>query len=447
MKPRLYNAAAVALLFVVFAITYKLFVVPVYAYYGMGWRDPPAYMLASSLLMNVTIAFLANPVYRRPSQFFLMIQFLVVFLPASIVCLNVTLPEVREDLAFRMVVFMFIGILFQTLFSQKKGGHSVLRRRIQISKPKMIVAFLCFAVIILACVLFWLGRLFALTSFASMYDQRELLDDQSVGIFLRYGISWVIFIVLPTLLVTGLSLRGWRRAALICFGIVAFFILFGITATKTTLLAPVIIALIYVGLSRTRFSYVLNFALGFAALLAVPIAISAFESLDLVSMVYVGLVNFRIFSVPQTLYVQYLDFFSTHPNTWGSHISVVSWFVTYPFDSPVYALIGDYYYPGSNQTANSGAWAQDGIAGFGLFGIPLMSVLLTGIMRVLDYAADGLDSRKLGAAFAMSGLQLSNVSFFTVLLTGGLAIAIVLLYVVARNLNGVAPPVRGSVVG
>lgn len=434
MKTRLSNAAAVAVLFLIFMYSYKTSIATIYEYYGMGWRNPPEYMLISSFIMNVTLAYIASPVYRRPSQLFLVIQFLVVFLPASIVCLNVTRPEISEDRAFGMIILMYLGILFQSVFSERRSKQQSTIRRGWIIPANLIKFFLYYACLILLGTLYTLGDLFSISDLQSMYEQRELLDDKSASPILRYSISWLGFLVLPTLLIAALNLKHYHRIGLMVFCFIGYFILFGITATKTTLFAPLIIVLIYFALSRSRTSYIKKFSIGFSTLLIFPSLLNLFDYFETFSLIYLSLVNFRIFAVPQALYVQYLDFFSAHPHTFGSHVSVVSWLVSYPFNAPVYLLVGEYFYPGSNMTANAGTWAQDGIASFGLAGIIIMSAMFTAIMRILDSAAEGHDSRKVGAALSMLPLFVSNASLFTTLVSGGLAIAIVLLYVTKRSL-------------
>ena len=435
----------VAVLFVVFTYCYVALIVPTYDYYGLGWRDPPPYMLVAALLMNLTIAYLADPVFRRPSQLFLVVQYLVVFLPASVVCLNVTLPSLDQERVFTMLCFMFFGLLIQTLFNDP--GHASVRIpsiRLWTAKQTLgALAIFCLAIMVM--MLYQLGNIFSLTNLESMYDQREILDDQAVNAALRYSMSWLLYLVLPVLLVVSFAARGRRRWLLLCACLGAFLLLYGIVATKSALLGPAIVGLIYWVLRPGPSSFILRFACGMTVLLMLPLLLAGIQALELLSVLYVGVVNFRMFAVPQALYVQYLDFFATHPNTLGSHVGLISWFVTYPLDAPVFLLIGDYYYPGSNQTANAGAWAQDGIAGFGLSGILLISGLLTVCMRILDSAAREHDARMVAAALSMIALAVCNVSFFTVLLSGGLGIAIALLYLTKGSPAGAGSTRFGSV--
>lgn len=431
MKSRLTNAAFIGAFFFAFLASYRQYIVPTYDYFGVGWRDPPHEMIATAFLMNVVLGFLVNPVYRRPSQLFLVIQLLVVFLPASIICLNVTRPELAFDQLFELVVALFAGMLIQTLFSEGPAGRPAARTR---ARTRTVLHLLFwFACAMLLAAILSLGDIFSLTDFDSMYEQRDILDERQTGALLRYGISWLVSFVIPVLAITALQLRGARRAKLLVFCAMAYFVIFGLTATKTSLLAPLIILAIYWTLAPTRLSFVKKFVLGFTAIVCLPFVLVEFDFLNAVTPLYIAVANFRIFAVPQLLYVQYFDFFNNHAHTFGSHINLVSSLIRYPYDEPVFLIIGEYFYPGSNMTANAGAWAQDGIAGFGLGGIVVVSILITVILRMLDSASRFHDPAMVGGALAMLTLFLSNASIFTTLLSGGLMVAIFLLWYTGRS--------------
>jgi hypothetical protein len=433
MKSRLTNAAFVGAFFIAFLASYRQYVVPTYDYFGVGWRDPPHDMITTAFLMNVVLGFLVNPVYRRPSQLFLVIQLLVVFLPASIICLNVTRPELAFEQLFELVIALFVGMLIQTLFSGGPAGRPAAQTRVR--TRKMLHLLFWFACAMLFAAILSLGDIFSLTDFDSMYEQRDILDERATGALLRYGISWLVSFVIPVLAIAALQLRGARRARLLLFCAMAYFVIFGLTATKTSLFAPIIVLAIYWTLAPTRLSFVKKFVFGFTAIVTIPLVLVEFDFLNAVTPLYVAVANFRIFAVPQLLYVQYFDFFNNHAHTLGSHISLVSSLIRYPYEEPVFLIIGEYFYPGSNMTANAGAWAQDGIAGFGLIGIVLVSILITAIMRVLDRASRGHDPKMVGGAMAMLTLFLCNASIFTTLLSGGLITAIFLLWYTGRPAN------------
>ena len=433
MKRRALNALCVAALFMVLLGTYRNVISPSYAYYGMGWKESNGVVLAIALLMNMSIAFVANPVYSRPSQAFFAVQFLIVFLPASIVCPNTTLPDVPAADVFAMLAGMYVGLLIQTVV-HVRAGHSQRSLRLgMFDRAAVFQALAAFAVVTLALSYYTLRDIFSFSALDSIYAQRELFDDQSLGFGYRYGLNWLSVVVLPALLIASLALKRRPRALAIAACVLGYVVLFGLTATKTALLAPLIILGFYSLLKRRRLSYLAVFAMFLSALLAVPLALAPFDSLADINILYTGLVNFRIFSVPHILYVQYLDFFQTHPLTYGSHISIINKIVDYPFDAPVFLLVGEEFYPGSNMTANAGMWAQDGITAFGVFGIVGVSILFTAVMAVLDKAAEGHDGRSVGAMLSMMTLFISNASLFTTLLTGGLLLGMALLRVTKRG--------------
>jgi oligosaccharide repeat unit polymerase len=418
---------AVGTLYLVFMYTYETQISPFYEYYGMGWRDPSIGVIVLMLALNMSLGFLVSPIYRRPSQLFLLIQFLVVFLPSTVVCLNATRPRLPESETLGMVLLMYAGMLIQLALCDAWPPRAAQSGAHAFDTASVVRVLLVVAVLVLVATIAQLGSIFSLTDLQSMYEQREKLDEQSASAALRYGISWTVYALLPVLLIAATSLARWRRYALMGFCLLGYFVLFGITATKTTLFAPLIIFAIYGCLRRFRSSFVGIVAVGIAVLLLVPVVLSALGASDLVVKLYTSVVNFRIFSVPQLLYVQYQDFFSDHELTLGSHVTGISYLIAYPYDQPVYLVIGEYFYPGSNMTANSGMWAQDGIAAFGLIGIPIMSLLFALTLRLLDFAARGHDPVRLGGAMAMFPLFVSNVSFFTTLVSGGLGVVILVL--------------------
>ena len=432
MRRRLENMLGAAALFVTLLVTYRLVINPVYDYYGMGWKESNEIVLVVALLMNMSIAFVASPAFTRPSQAFFAVQFLIVFLPASIVCPNTTLPDIPASDVMYMLLAMYVGLLMQALVHLVSARRHRGLRRGRFDRATVFRAMAAFALVTLALSFYTLRDIFSISALDSIYAQRDLLDDQSLGAAYRYGLSWLNVLLLPTLFIGALKLE--RRARLI--GIVAcvlgYVVLFGLTATKTSLLAPLIIAGFYALLKPRRLSYLTVFPIFLSLLLIIPLAMAPFESLAGVNFIYTGMVNFRIFSVPHILYVQYLDFFQNHPLTHGSHISIINQIVAYPFDAPVFLLVGEEFYPGSNMTANVGMWGQDGIASFGIAGILIVSVLFTAAMAVLDKAAEGHEPRSVGAILSMMTLFIANASLFTTLVTGGLLLAIVLLRVTKR---------------
>lgn len=425
---RVVNVLCVGLYLYVFIFGYKNLIYPSYEYYGMGWNEVDALTMATIWFMNLSLAFAMPPRYSRPSQMFLAVQFLIVFLPASIVCLNATLPKLPTEVVFPMLGAMYVGLCIQTGATYISGTlrRSILRGS---TKPnKFIFVFFTISATVLISAVYTLRDIFQFSSFDALYSQRELLDDVSLGAFFRYGLAWQSMIFLPAIFTAGFLMSGRARWFALLGGTAGYMVLLGLTATKTTLLAPLIIASIYLLLKDRRQPFIALFALGLSALICVPFVMDWLDTAEIIQFWYIGIVNFRILSVPQLLYSQYLDFFSIHPLTYASHVKVLGVFLNYPYAEEISLIIGEYYYPGSSMNANAGMWAQDGLAGFGLVGIVMVSCILSFVMIVLDIAARPHNARWIGASLAMLTLFISNASLFTTMLTGGLGLVIVILF-------------------
>ena len=426
---RLVNVACVGVYLFLYQLTYREVVHPSFDYFGMGWNNPEISSMILVWLLNLTLAFAMPIRYERPSQVFLAVQFLIVFLPATIVCQNTSMPVMSADQLLPMLVAMYAGLCIQVAATYASGMFSKESERLTnpIAPERLLFGLGVVAFLLLGWAVYVLRDIFQFSSMGGLNEQRDLLDQASIGPLLRYGLAWQSMVFLPAIIAGGLMLKGRRGFLAVLFGVVGYVILFGLTATKTALFAPLIIICFFFLLGGRVRLFIGIFALGLSLLICLPLFMKLLGVDEGIRMSYVRIVNFRILSVPHLLYVQYLDFFTYHPLTYGSHARVVSEFITYPYEREIPLIIGEYYYPGSRMNANAGTWAQDGVAGFGIPGIVLISCLLSAVMMLLDFVARPHNSRWVGTALAIVILFLSNTSLFTTLLTGGLGLVILFL--------------------
>jgi hypothetical protein len=137
----------------------------------------------------------------------------------------------------------------------------------------------------------------------------------------------------------------------------------------------------------------------------------------------------RTLSINGLVTAQYYDFFQQNPLTYYSHIKVVNWVVHYPYQYPVGQEIGLAYSGTTGLDATANFFATDGIGGLGLPGILLMSVFCAGVFWILDSAAQKHDPRLAALVTTYAAYNIANISIFTSLLSGGLALLMVMLYV------------------
>lgn len=428
LQGRLFNVCCVGIYVYLLQLSYKSWVHPAFDYFGMGWYAPGPAILALTWGLNLSAAFLMPIRYERPSQLFLALQFLVIFVPATIVCFSSSLPVVGTSKLVAMIIAMYAGLVVQLAGSYASARFSSGPARWTIRPVTLLRVLGVVSAVVLVLAFYVLGSVFQFSSLETLNSQRDLIDQVAPSLFLRYGMAWQSMVFFPIIFATGLMLRGRRRWLAIGSCVAGYTLLFGLTATKTVLFAPVIIVGIFFILGFRRAPFFGFVALTLTLLVCLPYLLSLLQ-LDLrLQIKYVNLVNFRTLAVPHLLYVQYLDFFSDHALTYGSHIKGISSLVSYPYGEQILKIIGEYYYPGSRMNANAGMWAQDGLAGFGISGIVLVSCVLSAVMLALDFAARGHDKRWVGTALAMITLFLCNASLFTTLLTGGLGLLIAIFW-------------------
>jgi hypothetical protein len=434
LNNRLLNVCCVALYFYFLQLTYSKFVHSNYDYFGMGSYDPSHFILAWSWTAVIFATFFMPIKYERPSQFFLAIQFLVIFVPALIACFSSSLPIVKSEKIFIMASAMYAGIFLQLIFSYT--STIFVSRELPNSSNPAAGLWLCIlaSVVVFISAFCVLGGIFKFTILANLNAHRDLIDKFFLGPFLRYGLAWQSMVFLPVIFASGMVLRGPLRWISIIFCFVGYLLLFGLTATKAALFAPVILVGVFLVLTERKMPFFSFLSLSLVVVICVPYVLNWLNVDHQYKIQYINLVNFRTLAVPHLLYVQYLDFFSDHLLTYGSHVNALGAFVSYPYAEQVYKIIGEYYYPGSKMNANAGMWAQDGLAGFGILGILLISVFLSATMLVLDLAARRHDARWAGTCLAMVALFFCNASLFTTLLTGGLGLMI-LIFSLAKSIK------------
>lgn len=139
---------------------------------------------------------------------------------------------------------------------------------------------------------------------------------------------------------------------------------------------------------------------------------------------------------PGSFIVQYMDFFSHRGYTHFSHIrgigSVIGTPSQYANDGrwPALGLIvGEDHFGFLRLNANASFVASDGIASFGIIGIPVVFFLVALYLRVLDKSAHGIGGVALVILLPFT-LTLSNGSIFTLLTSfGGIFWVIIMRFV------------------
>jgi len=432
----------VALYIAVYFSTYIAFVEPRYDYFGLGLR-PGLGAMQVVLLAGIALmpAVLLPARFKRPSDFLLCVQYLLVYVPAVWVAFNASRPALETNQAWALVVVLFVAMTIQIATARVLPVVPLRNSRIH---PWMfggaLIFFIGFGFSTLAILV---GGNFELVSLDLIYDLRRSTAaalEQSGSALGGYLFNWLSSAALPLCMAIGLFCK---RSWLVLCSLAGFVFLYGIWGSKATLLTPFALYAIFQLMQRPPQRQQLSALItALCVLLAVPLAMLAFsaEVQEFFVGWYVAIVHQRTFSSSALAIPQYLDFFSSNPLTFGSHIRGVNLLVDYPYDLDIPRSVGYFTYgaptAGFPITLNANYWAQDGIAAFGIAGILPVAVLAGFVYWALDCAAARLDVRFATVCVGFIAMNLVDTSLFTTLVTGGLALMMLVFAIFPRRLLG-----------
>jgi hypothetical protein len=419
---------AVLALATVYQLTYAAWVADVHASWGFGWRPPPALHLAASYVLAVIPAIWMPLLFRRPSQFLFLLQYLIIYIPTLFVSYHSLNPAVTPDraLLFGLVLFGGISVLQLSLWLP------VLRLPRLAMRPGLFwIIFLGFTGVLFAYVAVKLSGSFRIAGFEEMYAVREETARQvSEGAQLGgYAQLWLAGLSLPFLFAVAVYSRRWWLLIPVVTGYV---FLFGIGGSKSLMFAVVFLMLIHLWLRREDGRRGTWLAVGLMVMLGVPILLEhAGPVFEVAARWYVAIVNVRMFGIPQLLHLQYAEFFEVNPLTFGSHIRGVSQVVANPYSADIPYTVGEYFY-GVPVGANVGMWAQDGIASFGMAGVLVISAICGLFFWILDSCCIELKPGFVASCLGFAAVAFTNVSLFTTLLSVGVLLFLLMAPLIPR---------------
>jgi hypothetical protein len=260
-----------------------------------------------------------------------------------------------------------------------------------------------------------------LASFAEVYAQRasggEILE---ANIGTRYVTTALSCVMNPLLIAYGLS-TGKRR--LVALGALGQVVVYATTALKGVLLSPPFIVLWYYSLKKDRGGWVPKTGLVFVGTCLVVTELVIGKEIGSILFALGALLLMRTYAIGGLLSAQYQYFFERHAHTYLAHVHGINLLITNPYKNAIGLEIGSYFYRGDQfgyDDANAHFFAMDGIAGFGLIGIPIMGILCAAVFWLLDSCARKHRISFSASALAVCMLYLTSASLFTTLLGGGL---------------------------
>jgi hypothetical protein len=264
------------------------------------------------------------------------------------------------------------------------------------------------------------GFQFHSVSFEDIYSVRAEFTNtlNQAPSVVAYAINWQAWVINPFLMAIGLMSR---RMSWVVAGAAGEFAIYSITGFRSMFFAAWFL-LYLLWLTRSKKTFGVRLATTWSAIFAGAGALQFFGG----ELFPVSIVGERMTALPGLLTGYYYEFFSSHPQVHLGH-SIFRSFVTYPYAVEPPHLIGYTYFHNVTEDANANLWA-DAYANFGYIGLICFTVLLAVLLWLYDSAAVDRDIRLASLVIGLPAFALTNIGLLTSLLSNGISLAILLIY-------------------
>ncbi len=364
-----------------------------------------AVLILLSLIINRKSTFI--------SALFLFLQ-LMIYLPGSIIY---AYSDGQVPVFYSIITFFFI---VGTIAPQK------LRMNVLKVSEKFSYFFMIIFTIILVLPIFNDFRFNINTNvlmLSDIYDVRSVLKE-NISFISSYTFWWLAKVVLPALLVYSLVKRDKKTFV---FVLVILLYLFLISGHKSVYFTPVLILFYYFfGKDyNEKILLTMGFFIAFFILINIP---DFYIGRPIFKSIFVR----RMFFVPALLNECYFDYFKDN-HIYLSH-SVMSDYITYPYDLAPEYLIGREYFGKPEMSSNAGILAN-GFMNFGYWGVVAYSAIFSVFLMMLNSIS--LNKKYFGL-FVFFMFIFRGAPFFTTILTHGFWIMLLLAFTVFPNRKKIA---------
>jgi len=400
---------------VVFVLVYKLVIVPIWGYEGFRYRAALPHAAAGWVLAALPSLWMPIQL-RRPSQVVYWLLYLLVLVPSCLVPIYALDDQSSGPLLLAtclVVVFALTSLIYRLPLLPLKRIHL---QSYEFSVMLALISITCYALMISR-----FGLHFHYVSFEDTYAVRAQFQDAltQAPALVAYAIGWQAWVINPFVMAMGLRSR---RMSWILAGAAGQFAIYSITAFRSMLFsAGLLLYILWVMRSTKAFGS--RLALTWTAIFA-GTGISLFFGYGLMAEAIVGV---RMTALPGLLTGYYYEFFSSHPQAHLGH-SILRSLVDYPYAVEPPYLIGARYFHSASNDANANIWA-DAYANFGYPGIVCFTILFAILLWLYDSIAAGSRNTRVAAlAIGLPAFALANGGLLTSLLTNGVALAMLLVY-------------------
>ena len=397
-------------------IIYIYAISPIYEYAGFYLQIDEAKLFWSYVILLCVGSL--NPQSHKPSNFLLAMLQLFVLMP--VISLWALKDESSVFAAYVTCAFLVISALLRTP-----------RLRIPTVREGQSVGT-ALSVLVLSVAGYYLVSRGATGQFnwnpLAVYELRETVHETVFQGLAGYFIAWVAKVIAPVILAVALYRRWWIVAAA---AVGVQILLFGMTGHKEYALYPVLVVFVFLA-ARSRVPIQHSFLVAVTSVLVAALLVCLSDAPALARTGSAAFVH-RTFTVIGENHFAYFHFFQTSPFVFLSN-SVLAFASQYPFSAPVAELIGyGRYSAGSEAFANAG-YIASAYMHFGAAGIFGYSVLVGLILRVYDSLIVNRIAMSVGVPIAAAAVfQLVNADLTTALLTHGIGLSLLMLWLLGNS--------------
>jgi hypothetical protein len=411
-------------------IIYVTYVSPIFAYQGMVTRDLPLSLIVVQLLLAIIPAPFMPVELRKPSDFQVLLLFIIVYVPSVIVGYHIC-DSAKWGGYTLFITTMAACLIFLSRVSRMR---TLAMPSWSVKRWHLPLFALVFSAVVYGALVAYYGLPDNLFEIDAIYRSRAGFKERvaEVPLLVNYLYWWQGVVVNPILIVAGM-LR--RNILLLAAGVLLQYVLFCITTLRTMLLS-ILFSVFVVLFFRMRGRWKgLKFLASITVAMAACSVLMAGDGIAATgSKVFVQ----RWLAIQGQLSGSYADFFLENENV-NLGDSILKGMVPYRFgDLTPGEVIGDNYVslgrkPIANATANF--WA-DAFGEFGFTGMFAATLFSFALLWIVDSVFSGYSGGVAIMLFSTCALSLTEQGAQTALLTGGIVPLLFLGMIARRSLNG-----------
>lgn len=388
---------------------------PMYGYMGFRWDLPSFLIGVMTIMLSLIPALLLPTGYDRPSSFVLWMFYLIVYIPAQVV------PRFTDPQDHGFTMFQIWLCLAFVILSTIHWLPLLRIRRPSLSPFLFWFGVFALTGISYLLVLYFYGLPTSVPSLANVYTVRTDFNEATAGVpsIVIYITGWQTKVINPLLFGYGLHRKN---LFLISLGLGGQVLMYALAGNKSVLFSFMLVLAVYIGYRHGSKIVSLLITAGATGVVVGGMTVYFLTGYTLPLSLFVR----RLMLVPGLLTGYYVDFFSQNPQT--HHLEPISRALfENPYQLRTPFIIGRWYFNSDVTSANANFFA-DGYAAFGIGGMLVVTLLFGALLWLQDALSLDRPPLMAGMLVAVPAFSATNSALFSSLLTHGILVAALLLF-------------------